>query len=389
MRRQSQERPVSNKGKIMKASELRFRNRTHNSDQQRAELTRREFLQLSALGLVGLTLPSLGARPAWNEFPLGERLGRVCTGKWELKARPDSNSATVGVVMDDEVLPWLREVAGTYSPYRINRRWVETPQGYLWAAYLQPVRYEPNQPLEEIPNTSTGPGIWVEVTVPWVDAIMINPPPRHATFKYRYENGLPLRFYYSQILWVDQLRIGADGRVYYRVNEKYGNRGDLLWAEASAFRPLTSGEISPISPAVEDKRIVIYRDLHRQYLVCYEGETEVYYCRISSGASGESTPLGSFRIYRKLMSLHMGGTAVQGIDVVGVGWTCFFTAEGVAIHSTYWHNNFGEPTSSGCINVTPKDALWLFRWVNPVTAYDPGEITVTDFSGTRVIVRQD
>jgi lipoprotein-anchoring transpeptidase ErfK/SrfK len=363
---------------------LRYHDR--RSDKQ---LSRREFIKLSALGLTSLVLPFASISLAQAEFPVADRLGRVCSGKWDLKARPDANSPTVGTVMDDVVLPWLREIVGPYSPFRVNQRWVETPAGYIWGAYFQPVWNEPNLPVDEIPQTSTGPGMWVEVTVPWVEAIMVNPPPRHATFKYRFENGLPLRFYYSQILWVDELRTGTDGKIYYRVNEKFGNRGDLLWAEANAFRPITLPEITPISPDVEDKRIVIFRDLKRQYLSCYEGNTEVYYCRISTGASGESTPLGSYNIYRKLMSLHMGGTAVQGIDVVGVGWTCFFTADGVAIHSTYWHNNFGEPTSSGCINVTPKDALWLFRWVNPLVAYDLGEITVTDFSGTRVIVRQD
>jgi lipoprotein-anchoring transpeptidase ErfK/SrfK len=364
----------------------RVRYHKRQSDKQ---LSRREFIKLSALGLSSLILPVTGSSLAQVEFPVAERLGRVCSGKWDLKARPDAESPTVGTVMDDEVLPWLREIVGPYSPFRVNQRWVETPAGYIWGAYFQPVWNEPNLPVDEIPQTSTGQGMWVEVTVPWVEAIMVNPPPRHATFKYRFEKGLPLRFYYSQILWVDELRTGTNGKIYYRVNEKYGNRGDLLWAEASAFRPITLPEIAPISPEVEDKRIVIFRDLKRQYLSCYEGNTEVHYCRISTGASGESTPLGSYNIYRKLMSLHMGGTAVQGIDVVGVGWTCFFTADGVAIHSTYWHNNFGEPTSSGCINVTPKDALWLFRWVNPLVAYDPGEITVTNFSGTRVIVRQD
>jgi lipoprotein-anchoring transpeptidase ErfK/SrfK len=355
---------------------------------QQSSLSRRDFIKLSAIALGGLALRPQGRRILTRQFPESDRLGRVCIGKWPLKARPDADSATVRFVMDDDVLPWLKEVVGAWSPYRINKRWVETPEGYIWGAYFQPVKNNPNPPLESLPMTSSGPGMWVEVTVPWVNAIMINPPPRHATFKYRYENGLPLRFYYSQILWVDQVRTGADGKIYYRVNEKYGNRGDLLWAEAQAFRPMTADEIAPIAPGIDDKRIVIYRDINHQYLSCYEGNSEVYYCRVSTGSSGESTPSGSFNIYRKLVSLHMGGTAVQGIDVVGVGWTCFFTGEGVAIHSTYWHNNFGEPESSGCINVTPEDAKWIFRWARPVVQYDPGDITVTDFSGTRVIVKQ-
>jgi hypothetical protein len=358
---------------------------------RKQDLSRRDFLKLTAAGAAGLALGPFEIPPAVRplaDFPAGQLLGRVTSGKWDLKARPDASSETVGVVMDDAVLPWLREVVGNYSPYRINRRWIETPEGYIWGAYFQPVWHRPNEPLAEVPQTSIGPGMWVEVTVPYVDGQMINPPPRHAYFKWRYEHDLPLRFYYSQILWVDAVRTASDGRILYRVNEKYGNRGDVLWADARAFRPITPEEIAPISPEVENKKIIVYRDVNRQYLSCFEDEREVYFCRLSSGRLEEHTPLGQFKIYRKLVSLHMGGTAVQGIDVVGVGWTCLYTANGVAIHSTWWHNNYGEPESAGCINVSPDDCKWIFRWTTPLVEYDPGEKTVTDYSGTPVIVRQ-
>lgn len=231
--------------------------------------------------------------------------------------------------------------------------------------------------------------MWVEVTVPYVDTILINPPPRHHFFRDRYEKTLPLRFYYSQILWVDQIREDPDGSVFYRVNEKYGNLGDLYWADARAFRPLTEEELKPISPEVENKRIVVDISYKRQYMSCYEGNSEVYFCRISSGIADGSTPLGEFAVYRKLVSLHMsGGTAVAGWDTGGVGWTNLFTGQGVAIHSTYWHNNFGEPESNGCVNVSPQDAQWIFRWSNPVVGYDPGDLTITDFGGTRVLVKE-
>ncbi|OQX62000.1 MAG: hypothetical protein B5M51_06740, partial [Anaerolinea sp. 4484_236] len=42
---------------------------------------------------------------------------------------------------------------------------------------------------------------------------------------------------------------------------------------------------------------------------------------------------------------------------------------GVAIHGTYWHNNFGYPMSHGCINMRNQDAKWLYRWTTP--PYDP------------------
>jgi hypothetical protein len=356
--------------------------------------SRKDFLKLSALAAGGVALAPLERSSLTRlfrlpEFPEGERLGRVCFGKWDLKARPDQDSPTVGSVMDDAVLPWIREATGTFSIYRNNKRWVETPQGYIWGAYVQPVRNQPNQPLTELPQTSIGTGMWAEVTVPYVDAIMINPPPRHYDYRLRLEQGQPLRFFYSQILWVDQIRADTDGTVFYRVNEKYGNLGDLFWADARAFRPLTDNEIAPISPEVEDKRIVVDIAFKRQYLSCYEGNTEVYFCRISSGTMEGSTPIGNYPIYRKLLSLHMsGGTAEAGWDNNGVGWTCLFTAEGVAIHSTYWHNNFGEPESRGCVNVAPQDAKWIFRWANPQVEYDPGDLTVTDFSGTRVLVKE-
>jgi hypothetical protein len=44
--------------------------------------------------------------------------------------------------------------------------------------------------------------------------------------------------------------------------------------------------------------------------------------------------------------------------------------------------------SAGCINVSPEDCKWIFRWSQPLVEYDPGEKTVTDYSGTTVIVRQ-
>ena len=57
-------------------------------------------------------------------------------------------------------------------------------------------------------------------------------------------------------MWVDDIRIGQDGQTRYRLNERFGY-GDIFWADATALRPLTPEELSPISPDVEDKKIVI------------------------------------------------------------------------------------------------------------------------------------
>ena len=100
--------------------------------------SRRNFLKLAAVGF-----GSLGLNP-WSrlfealDFPIHDRLGRAFT-KVEIKSRPDIDSQTVGVLYDDAVVPWLREVVGRH-PFRYRQRWVETPEGYIWSSDLQPVR---------------------------------------------------------------------------------------------------------------------------------------------------------------------------------------------------------------------------------------------------------
>jgi len=348
-------------------------------------LSRRSFLKLAAASLGGMIATPMFSFPALAEFPQHEKLGRAYA-KVEVKAKPDFDTETVDVLYDDAVVPWLREVAGL-RPLRPNQRFVETPNGYIWAPDLQPVQNQPNQPVTKLPSTSLGEGMWVEVTVPFVDVVLENKPISPG-FKNKVEAGIPLRLYYSQILWVDRVRKDDSGKVRYRVNERFGY-GDLMWADAQAFRPLTQEEVAPISPEVENKRIEINVEENYQFLSCYEGNTEVYYCRISAGMKFDpagkplttsSTPSGTHTIWRKLISSHMsGGTTGGGYDLPGIGWTALFSGEGVAIHSTFWHNNFGgELMSHGCVNARPEDAKWIFRWSSPPVLYDPGDLYSKD-----------
>ena len=362
-------------------------------------LSRRSFLKLSALAMGG-SVVALGNRGrvkpqyALPVFPQSERLARVCVGKVDLKLKPDENANTVGTLFEDAVLPWVHETIGPWA-FRNNQRWVETPQGYIWSTYVQPTRNILNQPLKVLPKAGEKAGMWVEVTVPWVDAVLANPPARSHWIKSRQEHGLPPRLYYSQILWIDDLKVNDAGQVLYRVNERYGNPGDIFWVPADVFRPITAEEITPISPDITDKRIVVNINWRTQTLSAFEGQSEVFFCRVSSGVSEGATPLTprvspGFPIWRKLTSLHMaGGTNTGGWDLIGIAWTQLFVGEGVALHSTYWHNNFGEPMSHGCINLRPEDAKWLFRWSQPVVPSEPGDLTITGDGSTRVIVKDE
>ncbi|NPA05886.1 MAG: L,D-transpeptidase [Chloroflexi bacterium] len=358
-------------------------------------LSRRDVLKLALAALGGVAWRRL---PAWVRsrmplaytFPEAERLGRNATGgRIEVYARPDATTSPIGYLFEDAVVPWLREVTG-YHPYRISQRFVDTGEGYIWAPYLQPVRHQPNKPLTQLPTYGDKPGMWVEVTVPFVDIFLANPPARSPWL----EHTQYPRLYYSQVMWVDSRREDDQGQVWYHVTERYGSYGDTFWARAEAFRPITPDELEPISPEVENKRIVV--DVTYQTMSCYEGETEVYFCRVSTGAKFDAygnptdkwaTPLGSHPIWRKLVSVHMsGGTTGGGYDLPGIGWTMLFVGEGVALHSTFWHNNFGVPMSHGCVNMRPEDAKWVFRWTQPIVPYEPGDKTVQMPGGTIVQV---
>jgi lipoprotein-anchoring transpeptidase ErfK/SrfK len=369
----------------------------------RKNINRREFLKVSAASLGGLALAGLG-KPydlprlsGLPDFPKADQLGRACHGTLDIYAQPSINSQKLSFLYEDGVAPWLREVVGDSTPlYFSNQRWVETPDGFVYGAYFQPVKNLPNQALDALPQSGLEPGFWAEVTVPYVDAVPENDPSDNSWVKIKMDKGLPVRLYYSQIFWIDRIRQNDAGQVFYRVNPNYYGGVDMLLAAGEAFRPLTADEITPIHPEAENKRIEV--DVTNQILSCFEGDREVYFCRVSTGAKvnmyGEvvdewSTPLGDHIVTRKYLSLQMsGGSTGAGYDLPGIGWTSIFATGGVAVHSTFWHNNYGDPMSHGCVNVSPEDAKWIFRWNTPAVSLDPGmvDITVTRQASTPIKV---
>lgn len=353
-------------------------------------ISRREFVKLSGLGLIAaISNPwqSIFSTSNMADFPESERLGRVIGGKVPVKLRPDIDSQDVGTVFDDDIVIWLREVIGK-RPLWYSQRFVETPDGFIYAPNLQPVQNRPNKALISLP----GNGFWAEVTVPYVDLLLANPPARSPWLK----NTNKPRLYYSQVMWIDQIEKDDAGTVLYRVKEKYGTFGDIFWVPAEAFRAIAAEEISPISPGVEQKHVEV--NLNRQTMSCFEGNQEVYFCPVSTGGKWDkdgnpsddwATPLGAHSIWRKLVSVHMtGGTTGGGYDLAGIGWTTLFSSNGVAVHSTFWHNSFGIPKSHGCVNARPEDAKWVFRWTNPDVAYLAGDRTISGKGSTKVIVTE-
>jgi hypothetical protein len=251
-------------------------------------LSRRDFLKLAGLGVGAFAVQPFTSRwsvagysqsPALPDFPKSDLLGRNCTSDTNLQwggtvpimTRPDVTSSKVRDAHRDEVFAWIRELsAENLDLNNPNQHWVETAEGYIWSPYLQPSRNLPNVPQEVIPLGKKG--FWAEVTVPYVDLILDNPAPVSPWMRDHVAYNLQARLYYSQVMWIDQVRTSDSGTIQYHINEMYGNPGDLFWAEGAAFRPLTEDDISPIHPEVDPATKKVVVNLNYQTLSCLEGE---------------------------------------------------------------------------------------------------------------------
>jgi lipoprotein-anchoring transpeptidase ErfK/SrfK len=358
------------------------------------KINRRDFLKFSAASLGALALAKTQSANAYlPEFPADKHLGRTFNTV-EIKSKPDPESSTVKTIYDDYVLPLYGEVIGKpFASWSKKRVWYETPDGFIPANSVQPVRNEPNVPLTALPKYGSETGMWAEVTVPYADLIIDG----DTRFSPRLQETTDPRFYFSQVLWIDGIQESGNGDILYHMIEKHGSYGDKYWADARAFRPITPEDISPINPEIEDKYISV--DVDHQTMSCYENGQEILFTRVSTGAKYDFqgrptdkylTPPGDYHaINRKYISLHMAGgeaSKASGYEEFAVSWTSIFAAGGVAIHSTHFHNMFGEPQSHGCVNAPPDVAKFIFRWTLPDTPYDPGKIEIEGYSGTNVKV---
>ncbi len=152
-------------------------------------------------------------------------------------------------------------------------------------------------------------------------------------------------------------------------------------AMPSIASPVPSATPFPTPPANTEKWIDV--DLTHQQLTAYEGDMPVFQTSVSTGLRNTPTVAGEFRIYWKLTATDMAG---PGYFLRDVPYTMYFHA-GYALHGTYWHNNFGQPMSHGCVNLRTEDAKWLFNWADPPLPAGASQIRSSNTSpGTRVVV---
>jgi len=117
------------------------------------------------------------------------------------------------------------------------------------------------------------------------------------------------------------------------------------------------------NPAVNGEKWIDV-NLSTQRITAYEGNTVIHSSWVSTGLPRTPTVVGSYRVYVKYEATDMQGgsqTAGDYYYLRNVPYTMYFY-QGYGIHGTYWHNNFGQPMSHGCVNLPTSEAQWYFNW---------------------------
>jgi len=332
------------------------------------KISRRDFLKLG-----GLALGSLAFRPTTDGFPKKDApdpigIARVTIRDIDIFKEPDAESEVIGLAKRDQLLPVYEELNLVYPKYDNSPRWYRLDKGFAASSYTQRVDGRRlNKPVFWFPEG----GQLGEIGVPF-------------TRSYRYSEAFgwqPLYLlYYQSVHWIMDIDEGPDKRPWYKLED------ELLHVEyfvpATHMRVIQPEELTPISPEVpwEQKRVEV--NLIEQNLTAYEGDKIVLHTLVSTGIPGMNlpgqiptdTPKGRFNIEVKMPSKHMGDgqltSDIFAYELPGVPWNSFFHETGVAFHGTYWHQNYGRKMSHGCVNMTPAEAKWLFRWAFPEAKSD-------------------
>ncbi len=339
-------------------------------------LTRRQFLKSITAGLAGLVL-----LPDYCQLLDADTilLGRVTRRYVHIYSQPDFQSEVIGRKHRDQLLNLYYRLESE-SGWR-NRVWYRIWEGFVHSAHIQVVKINLNTPLSYL----LAQGMLAEITVPFSQPML---------YSERAGWQPASRLYYGSVHWITGIEEGPDREPWYRIQDYLQRQ---YFAPAVHLRPITPNALAPISADVPRREKVIEISIADQMLTAFERGIAVRHARVSTGVPPREplqpdeittdTPPGNYHITVKTPSRHMGDKSLlftlHSDAYIGVPWVCFFDESGMALHGTFWHTNFGIRMSSGCVNLSNEDALWLYRWSEPVIA--PHERNVSAW-GTRVHV---
>ena len=122
--------------------------------------------------------------------------------------------------------------------------------------------------------------------------------------------------------------------------------------------------------------------ISQQTLWAYQGNTLITQTLVSTGIEPNHTEQGVFHVRYKLPKTDMAGTTGPDGSVIAMGEEAakdasgnevgyvvpdvpdvmYFDADAEALHGAYWHNNFGNRMSHGCVNLPLDMAHFLYGW---------------------------
>ncbi|WP_223626424.1 L,D-transpeptidase family protein [Microbacterium sp. EST19A] len=102
-------------------------------------------------------------------------------------------------------------------------------------------------------------------------------------------------------------------------------------------------------------------DLGSQRATLYENGNVVNSWAVSTGLPGTATPTGNFKVFAHTRMQDMGCYPGAPYCTENVPWITWFTTN-IGFHGTYWHNNFGNRMSHGCVNLPIDLAKYVYDW---------------------------
>jgi hypothetical protein len=182
------------------------------------------------------------------------------------------------------------------------------------------------------------------------------------------------------------VRVGIRREIVPVLEERNGfvRISDAEWVERKHLR-VAAVTAPPAQVSGDDQWIDI--DLDEQVLVAYRGQTPVFVTLVSTGGHKNPTPVATYRVQAKAATTPMAGDpkVPNRYEVSAVPWAVRF-ANGLFVHGVYWHDGFGGARSHGCVNVSPKDAAFLYEWIGPAVPDGWSEVEVPGGEGAIVRV---
>ena len=148
----------------------------------------------------------------------------------------------------------------------------------------------------------------------------------------------------------------------------------------------TTDNPNPLGDPNAPGRKMIEVDISDQALYAYQGSTLISSTLVSTGLDPNGTETGTFHVRYKLEKQDMEGTTGPDGEVIAVGENAdeltkdegvtnaakyivedvpsvmYINMDAEALHGAYWHNNFGQRMSHGCINQPVEFANFLYGW---------------------------